>query len=287
MSACLSPFKKKDSNDSFPCGKCVNCKARRVSAWSFRLLKEAERSESAFFLTMTYDIEHVPLTKSLYMTLLKKDLQNFMKRLRNRPQFSKLKYYAVGEYGGKWKRPHYHLIIFNMNLSTLIGENMALAVRQGHIPLDGKHHFVSDIWNNGTVTVGTCEGASIGYCLKYISKNKRIPEHKNDDRLPEFSCMSKRLGDNYVTPEIIEWHRDDLLNRKYISLKNGLKISMPRYFNKFFYTELEREEINKHVVNQIDIKDSKKTLAQLKLDEYIRMGKGSKNDDTRIESDTL
>ena len=28
-----------------------------------------------------------------------------------------LKYYAVGEYGGQTKRPHYHIVIFNADLS--------------------------------------------------------------------------------------------------------------------------------------------------------------------------
>ena len=51
---------------------------RRTSGWSFRLVKEGERSNSALFVTLTYDTAFVPITKNGYMTLDKKDLQKFL-----------------------------------------------------------------------------------------------------------------------------------------------------------------------------------------------------------------
>jgi hypothetical protein len=65
---------------SVPCGKCVACKKRRATHWSFRLNEEAKLSSSASFLTLTY--EKTPISKNGFQTLVKRDFQLFLKRLR-------------------------------------------------------------------------------------------------------------------------------------------------------------------------------------------------------------
>jgi hypothetical protein len=58
---------------------------------------------------LTYDDEHLPPNNSL----LKKDLQKFFYKLRQKIKPIKIRYFAVGEYGSnKTKRPHYHIILF-------------------------------------------------------------------------------------------------------------------------------------------------------------------------------
>ena len=117
---CITPFYKKleivngvtTGYVPFPCGKCPPCLRRRVSGWSFRLVKQGEQACSALFVTLTYDDEKVPKTASGLMTLQKSDLQKFFKRLRKKTH-EKISYYAVGEYGDKTQRPHYHIILFN------------------------------------------------------------------------------------------------------------------------------------------------------------------------------
>jgi len=113
---CITPFHVKDKFTGeyipVPCSKCPPCKKRRTSGWSFRLVKEGERSQSALFVTLTYNTDSVPITSNGFMNLDKADVQKFMKRLRKLSK-EKLKYYVCGEYGTKRMRPHYHLIIFN------------------------------------------------------------------------------------------------------------------------------------------------------------------------------
>lgn len=155
---------------SVPCGKCPMCVKRRVSQWSFRLMQEEKVSSSAHFITLTYDTPYMPLTDRGFMSLCRRDVQLFFKRLRKRNQ-NKLRYYIVGEYGGRTNRPHYHAILFNADLAT-----------------------ISPAWDRGHVHFGTVSGASVGYTLKYMSKRKKIPMHANDDRVPEFALMSKGLG---------------------------------------------------------------------------------------------
>ena len=123
---CLTPFpvrnKHKDINDqnlviNVPCGKCIPCRKRRASHWSFRIMEESKISSSACFLTLTY--EEAPYTQNGFPTLVKKDYQNFLKRLRKLAPNKKLKYFACGEYGTQTQRPHYHAIIFNLPLSII------------------------------------------------------------------------------------------------------------------------------------------------------------------------
>lgn len=232
--------------ETVPCSKCVECKKRRASAWSYRLMQEAKVSSSAYFITLTYDTKHVPITKSGYMDISKRDLQLFFKRLRKaHASLDKvgkpLKYYAVGEFGGRTFRPHYHVILFNASLDILIGEVSAGNVRRRVLELNGKFNFSCKTWSLGHMTVGQVSGASVGYTLKYISKVSKIPLHRNDDRTPEFSLMSKGLGIDYLTPAMIRWHKADLENRMYVNLEDGKVASMPRYYKDKLYNQFERD----------------------------------------------
>jgi len=106
---------------SFPCGNCLSCLQKKRATWSFRLLQEMYVSESAYFLTLTYDNENVPRNESGIPILNKRDLQLFKKRLRKfNKKYTKVsvRYYSVGEYGTRSYRPHYHSIIFNVTSTT-------------------------------------------------------------------------------------------------------------------------------------------------------------------------
>lgn len=204
-----------------PCGKCPACSARRVSSWSFRLMQEYKVSSSAHFITLTYSSLHVPLTSRGFMSCRKSDVQLFLKRLRKRHSKDvRIKYFLAAEYGGKTHRPHYHMISFNADIN----------------------HF-QPAWDLGEIHYGSVSEASVGYCLKYISKGQQIPMHANDDRLPEFRLMSKRLGSNYLSANMVAWHKADLENRMYCNLTDGKKISMPRYYKDKIYSEQERKRV--------------------------------------------
>lgn len=235
----MSPFYKQDKlsgeHMALPCGKCPECLKRRVSAWSYRLVKQGQAARSAHFVTLTYDTHHVPITKKGWMNLCKRDLQLFFKRLRKNTKIKDIKYYAVGEYGGKSYRPHYHLILFNT-----------------------EPHQVEQAWvdNNGYAIgqchFGTVAEASIGYTLKYVCKPSRVPLHKNDDRQPEFALMSKKLGMNYLIEQMINYHKNDLEKRMFIPLQDGKKIAMPRYYKDKIYNEQERKKISKFIQQKVE-----------------------------------
>jgi hypothetical protein len=55
--------------------------------------------------------------------------------------------------------------------------------------------------------------------------------------------MSKRLGDNYITKQMINWHKKDLEKRMYVNIPGNKKIAMPRYYKDKIYNELEKDKI--------------------------------------------
>lgn len=190
----------------------------------FRLMKEAETANSAFFLTLTYADDNIKYSFNGYPTLDKADFQKFMKRLRKLNK-SKLTYYAAGEYGDKTNRPHYHVILFNAEQDTI----------EKAWSLEGKPI--------GHVHFGDVAAASVTYSLKYINKIGSVPEHELDDREPLFQLMSKGIGKNYLTKNMRKWHKKVLTDRVYLTLPGGQKVSMPRYYKQKLYTEHERKII--------------------------------------------
>jgi hypothetical protein len=239
---CITPFYVKDKFTQeyipVPCSKCPSCKKRRTSSWSFRLVKEGERSLSALFVTLTYNTEVVPITKNGFMNLDKADVQKFMKRLRKLSK-QKLKYYLCGEYGTKRMRPHYHLIIFNADK-----EKVEQAWMLDKKPL-------------GQIYIGDVNEASIGYTLKYMTKKGKIPMHYNDDRQKEFSLMSKGLGANYLSEKMIKWHKNDLEQRMYCNIKDNKKIAMPRYYKEKIYSEFDKVRITNFLKQKIEEEEQK------------------------------
>lgn len=204
----------------FPCNRCVNCRSNRVSEWSFRLRQEALKSdvERVVFATLTY--ASPPMTSSGFMTLDKRDLQLFWKRLR-KASTKRIRYYAVGEYGSKYARPHYHAIIYNA-----IPSEIELA------------------WQAGSCHFGTLTPASIGYTLKYLYKDRKSIGYADwDDRLPQFSVSSQRLGDNYLTADAINYHKSALLHGLSVITEDGVFAPLPRYFKSKIFSNDEKEKI--------------------------------------------
>lgn len=181
---------------------------------------------SAYFITLTYDTANIPITKQGRLSLCKRDVQTFLKRLRKRHKnnaHKSIKYYLVGEYGSKTKRPHYHVILYNAELN-----------------------HIAPAWGNGEVYFGTVTDNSIGYCFKYMCKLNKIGYSRKDDRQKEFALMSKGLGKNYVTPQMIRWHNAEI-GRMYCNIPGGKKVSMPRYYKDKIY-DLKTRHLNAEYV---------------------------------------
>ena len=216
-----------------PCGKCVLCLKSRQRAWSFRLHEEMKHATSACFLTLTY--ETPPLSPMGRPTLHKPDYQNFMKRLRKHDSNKnrKLKYYAVGEYGDTTHRPHYHAILYNCS-HKLIQDSTKMEM----------------VWGHGIIHIGDCNMATISYTTKYVMKGQWEPDDYcdtdtglliEDDRVPQFSLMSKKLGYSHLTPQMVRYYTENLIG--HATMSGGVIVPLPRYFKEKIFTSTERKQL--------------------------------------------
>lgn len=248
--ACANSIKLKDLEFRVPCGKCLPCQKKRRSEWSLRLEHEYLFSDSAFFITLTYNDFHIPRTKEGYQTLHKKHLQNYIKRLRNdhvkyvskyfkcskkdvKHKAKSLRYYAVGEYGSKTRRPHYHLILFNMDIANLAS--------------------LTNQWKAGFADVGTVTSASINYVTKYMFKQFN---RKTDKRTPPFSLMSKKpiIGQAYLENYGVHHIESESLE---VRDQNGHVRRLPKAYLRRLFTnkedrlELSRKSYEKHIYKKM------------------------------------
>lgn len=238
------------------CGKCYPCLRRRINQWAFRLIQEDKRSTSAYFITLTYDTSHVPLTDQCNLRLHKKDLQDFFKRLRyyhakdgvylseigknERIKRKPIRYYGCGEYGGLFGRPHYHAIIFNAFPDQF--EKAWRCTESRHLHKSkGKTSLINGIKKCdcgeilGNIQYREADVASFFYTLKYIEKKESKEWFYDDDVISEFSIRSKGLGDNYITEESKRHHSGHLDNNYVLSEK--FKVALPRFYAKKFWPD--------------------------------------------------
>lgn len=161
-----------------PCGKCPACLARLQMQWSFRIEQEVLQPwvVSALFVTLTYSPAFLPSDLSVH----KEDVQKYIKRLRinlerNFDKDLRLSFYACGEYGDVYNRPHYHLILaFSRSVPFKI---------------------IQSSWSRGIVDISPFTLARAGYVAKYSQKQFGL---SYGGLLPPFRLCSKGLGKSFL-----------------------------------------------------------------------------------------
>lgn len=216
-----------------PCGHCSECRLNYARKWSERCMLESQHHETSYFITLTYDNEHLIFVDHgdyHTATLVKSDFQLFMKRLRSSLDYP-IRFYMCGEYGTHTKRPHYHAILFGLKLDDLEfytrspqGDNLYTSA------------FLTEKWQKGFVTVGEVTPASCSYvaryCMKKNGSEKEVYEKLNIQ--PEYTQMSLKPGIGALS------YSPDIFRKGYECIsteKGGVKIHPPRYFEKWFEEE--------------------------------------------------
>lgn len=181
-----------------PCNKCVGCLGDRRNQWVTRCMIEQKYHNSTLFLTLTYRDEDLP------PCLVRKHYQDFMKRLRSRLPY-KIRQYYCGEYGELRCRPHFHSILFGLELPSDATIRFWLTKRGkkvyhaevGAIPYYSSK-WLEDIWGHGFVLIAKAEVNSIKYVANYLDKGKSPVGYV----APPFKGMSNR-------PAIARQYYDD------------------------------------------------------------------------------
>lgn len=250
--------------DDIPCGHCKECRINQSKEWAFRIMHEANKYSHNYFVTLTLNDDHLtsghylsPLNgeplpfsvdkqsgelRSVY-TLVKKDLQNFMKRIRINVQrkfgYHDIRFYACGEYGSLNGRPHYHCIL--MNMPDLSSELMFFGNRDGVITYLSP--FVSSSWcdrdgtSKGFITVGEVTFQSAAYVSRYCMKKLNDPDHEFDSNLvqqPCFALMSHRPG---IGRDFVFDDPESFLNIDQVYIQTVNKViscKVPRYYDYLY-----------------------------------------------------
>lgn len=149
-----------------PCGHCSACLRNRMNEWISRLRCEKLVHDCGSFVTLTY--------KDNPGDLFKRDVQLFLKRLRNAsrdfgvPDF-KLRYFVAGEFGSKKGRPHWHGLLFGLDALSSPWKPSLVAYKDGH-PIYTSE-LLTSIWSKGFTTVDRIDDRRIKYVAKYILKD--------------------------------------------------------------------------------------------------------------------
>lgn len=189
-----------------PCGRCIGCRLDYSREWAIRSYFEAKEYKYNYFVTLTYDNDNLPhgignnpQTGEAFVsnTLFSKHLKKFIKDLRRYYEYHYkhigIRFMASGEYGDKTRRPHYHLILYNLPIYDL---------KLWKKNFNGDNYYNSPIlrkiWGKGEVVIANVTWETSAYVARYVMKknigkdNRILYDVAGED--PEFIRHSRNPG---------------------------------------------------------------------------------------------
>lgn len=247
-----------------PCGQCIGCRLERSRVWAMRCVHEASLHDSSYFLTLTYDDDHLDPKLSLDFS----DLRKFLHRLRYYiPGF---RYYACGEYGDVTSRPHFHVLLFGAFLKDRCKFSGDLYTS----PL------LERVWGKGFAPFGgvTFESAAYvaRYCLKKVTGERALDHYRRIDPCtgevyyiePEAARMSLRPA---IGRRWFELYKKDRLAHDYVVF-NGVRCKPPRYYDNLLEAEDQGrfDEIKSRRIGYAERRAGDNTIDRLKVKEAVK-----------------
>lgn len=168
----------------FECGACPECLKKRASRWALRAVYESKQHGSNIMVTLTYDNyirdkngnivrdnNGVPLELPPDSTLSvdKRHIQLFIKRLRKHFKDRRIKYIVTAEYGSRTHRAHYHAILFNVDFTD---KRFLKRSKRGN-PIYSSP-TLTKLWGHGLCTIDSIrvQSSVARYCTKYCAKTR-------------------------------------------------------------------------------------------------------------------
>lgn len=182
-----------DCGTEVACRECWQCRKRRVNDLVGRCIAESKFSQKTYAITLTYK----PSEGVNAVTLIYKDVQDFLKRLRKK---YKCRYIVTGEYGSAKGRAHWHIIVFfgKQHWGPHLG--IPWFKKPEYPEVDTNKRVDWKFWPHGLVYFQEPDWKGFEYCLKYVLKDQT--SRTADSHL----AMSKKppLGAEYF-----EWLADE------------------------------------------------------------------------------
>lgn len=251
-----------------PCGQCTACRLNYSKEWAARIMIEAKEYEHNYFVTLTYDNDHIPdpITtvfpgqddKSCFADDLfigemyplipdhvdkfKHDLRQILDRDLG---WQGVRFYLCGEYGSRTYRPHFHIILFNM---PELKKGYAWRSESGNITYE--NDLLARAWSvagvpRGRATFGEVTWDSAAYVARYVMKKQigfskrnyeRQCDHYDVPPLPaEFVRMSTHPG---LARAFYDRNADQIYSLDQLIIAAGVnkvqKVKPPRYYDRLF-----------------------------------------------------
>ena len=185
---CRTPNRLDDGTE-VACRKCWQCKRNRVNDLVGRCIAESKYATQTYAVTLTYAND----AGVNAVSLVYKDVQDFMKRLRKR---YKVRYICAGEYGTAKGRAHWHIILFFKGKAPKIVED---------VRVNWKY------WTHGYSYFQQPDWKGFQYVLKYVLKDTDL------DSADSHMAMSKKppLGYEFFEELAKEHVEQAVLPRSY------------------------------------------------------------------------
>lgn len=268
---CWSPkkYSKEFAPFQLPCGKCLSCRLENARQKAVRCVHEAQiYGDRNSFITLTYDEKNLTSDKLKYS-----DFQAFIKALRTKihEDYLRKRYpgdtqvlrraryraispeerkaiiqrnaigvFAVGEYGDRKKRPHWHALIFNwrpidglLKYTSELGDDVYTSEE------------LSSLWTKGISEFGSVTFKSAGYVARYASKKLT----HGDDGQHDYEPIARTSSRNAIGKKFIEKYWQDIFLRGEMILEGGVRCGIPRYYERWLQKNHPNEW--KHYVTQV------------------------------------
>lgn len=216
-----------------PCHQCWQCKENRINDWIGRCIAEKETCLKATVVTLTYGGGDTPESRFLR----KSDITAYLKAIRNEKH--QVRYFAVGEYGSKKGRAHWHLVLFWYS-------------KMPHREL--RQNMADHWWPHGFSYWDDADSAGIRYVMKYINKDS------GDKAQLKSMAMSKKpligfqyfaeLANRYVmqglSPQRPFYKFRDVLDKHGKPLEFYMPPLVARQFCELYIASFQRLKPGKH-----------------------------------------
>lgn len=259
-----------------PCGQCIGCRLEYSKNWATRCMLEAKEHPQNWFITLTYDNEHLPIkgqvvnddTGEIYYndgswkgTLNPEHMQKFIKDLRRYYKYhynhDGIRFFYCGEYGETTERPHYHIILFNLPIEK---DKLKYKFTNEEYQPIYECEEIQKIWGRGLIGVGAVTFSSCAYVARYVTKKKNGARAKEEylikGQIPEFVRMSRKPG---ISRNYYEENKENIYNTDVLIQStckgNILKVKPPKYYDKLY--DLDNPE------RMEQIKDNRKKRAEM------------------------
>lgn len=223
-----------------PCGQCSECLRQRAQEWATRIMLEASQHEHNYFITFTYDDDHVPADRNLDKDFFRKFNKKLKVYLNRKGLDSTFRFYGVGEYGGETQRPHYHAIYFNLPLFDL---QFLKTTDDGNLMFTSP--FIASVHGQGFITIEAVDLGSACYVARYCDKKQLLSKIEKKRLLdagiePEFMRCSLRPG---IGAGFVDVAVDKLINDVYNFTIKGKSLPIGKYLLNKAKDKLTAEQL--------------------------------------------